>query len=612
MRVANTKEHTSSSASSLGGDSTQRWNDLLTHLAFLIWAGLATYYYQERLYSDAGFFLAKVVYYESFWMELNRFLRVCSQWLPLLCLKLGLPLKVVLLAYSIGHVLFFYGIYLWGRYKLGHHQIGWLLVLTQTVGILHGFCAPGFELYYASALLALLAIYLNQATHTRQQQLIMAVLAGIIVFNYQLILFMLGGVLLLHFSRHGWQYWRSYVWIILVVGCTFLGKKLLTAHSYEIAKMNFFLANLTDRAYTWGAYIRPLLDFYASYYKALLVIIALTVVLYWQQKRFWTGLGFLLFVGLTQYIIALTYPDLQHSRYQEQCYYPLIFVGCFPLLMDLKVNWKGTWQLLGSLALFALIGYRFFIINTSITPFVHRVALMNRLIDAAQDRPGHKFVLNEQHINPSFASPSFTMGMETMLLSAAKKQEKTIQIILREEWEYPKSDNPARLLDSTLYMFTHRSFYDRTDSIHQHAALNPAYFNFPASPYRWFNGRGIKIDSLAQVKPGLEVEATVAATYSPKATVNIPIQLINQHPFPLNAKNFMLSYHWWKDDKLLSWEGFRSHFETDLLPHQTYDQYMLLVMPDSIGNYDLEVDIVVEPNIGWMRYNKKIPISIEE
>ena len=74
-------------------------NDGLTHLSFLLWAWMALVFFQERLYSDSGFFISKVIHYETIWMELNRFMRVFSQWLPLTCIKLGFDLRTVLQAY---------------------------------------------------------------------------------------------------------------------------------------------------------------------------------------------------------------------------------------------------------------------------------------------------------------------------------------------------------------------------------------------------------------------------------------------------------------------------------------------------------------------------------
>jgi hypothetical protein len=59
------------------------------------------------------------------------------------------------LAYSLGHVLFYYGIYLFCRYRWQAGYVGWWLVAVQCVGILHGFCTPIFELYYNTVFLVL-------------------------------------------------------------------------------------------------------------------------------------------------------------------------------------------------------------------------------------------------------------------------------------------------------------------------------------------------------------------------------------------------------------------------------------------------------------------------
>lgn len=291
-------------------------------------------FFQERLYSDSGFYLSKVVTYETFWIELSRFVLVFSEWLPLLCLKLGCSLKTVLIAYSLGHVLFCYGIYWMGRYRWDNHQIGWFLIAIQTVGILHGFYAPGFELYYVGSLLGLFAVILDYSKTSKQQYFYLFLLTFIIVINYLLASWIIGGLLLLHFSKQGFKDWKKYLGIAIVILLTFGFKKLLTTHSYEIAKMEQFVLNLTERTYGWNDYIKPLFHFYGLYYKELWGIVFITFGLYIRERRYFTGFGYLIFLILTQYIVALTYPEIRHSRYQEQCYYPLIFVACFPLIMQ--------------------------------------------------------------------------------------------------------------------------------------------------------------------------------------------------------------------------------------------------------------------------------------
>lgn len=588
----------------------QRVNDVLTHLAFGIWAFLSLWFFQERLYSDAGFFISKVVHYESFWMELNRFMRIFSQWLPLVCIKLGLSLKTVLLAYSLGHVLFFYAVYWIGRYRWNNHQIGWLLIGTQTIGMLYGFCAPGFELYYACGFLALFAIILNTNDFSTKNQLYLFLLVITMVINYQLIIFMIGGVLLLHFSAYKFQYWKQYALVLFAVGTCFIIKQSFTAHSYEIAKMEQFVLNLTERSYGWNDYVKPLLHFYGLYYKEVWLVALVTFLLYIQQRHYVIGVGYLLFLVLTQYIIALIYPEIRHTRYQEQCYFPLIYVACFPLIMHLSNHFSTKWKYVFSITIFSLIAYRFVLITIAITPFTHRVNYMHRVIEAAQKMKGNKFIMHQDWWNPTFGDPSFTLGMESMLLSGLNPDRKTIQIIRDTEWLWQDSSNVHTLQDTSLYLFTFRSFYDRTDSTYQHESVNSKYFDFPAGKYRYLNGRVAPLDSIETLRNNLTIKTYPKGPYKRGRSENILIKLTNIGSKALNSDQIRIAYHWWKDGDLFQWEGNRNPLELDLLPKSEYYQYILVKMPKEPGRYELQVDVIAGPVLGWMHYLARVPIVV--
>lgn len=585
-------------------------NDLLTHLAFIVWAVLAFYFFQERLYSDTGFYIAKVVHYGCFWVDLDRFVLVFSQWLPLLCLKLGCSLQVVLVAYSVGHVLFFYGIYWIGRYVWQNHEIGWFLLLIQTVGILHGFCTPGFELYYASAFLALFSVILNTNDFSLKNQIYLFLLTGIMVTSHQIIIFMGLAVVCLHGVSYRFEYWKQYLGILGLI-VFYLGiKQTLTPYRYEAAKMEQFILNLTTRAYTWENYIKPLWIFYGQYYKELVVIALLSLLFYIKKKQYSIALGYLLFLCLIQYIIALTYPSIQHSRYQEQCFFPLIFVVCFPLVMDIKKQLLGKWKWSITLGIFALVCYRFLLISVAIEPFTHRVNYMHRIIEAGQKMEGNKFIAYESWWNETFGGMSFTMGMESILLSGLNPKQKTIQIIRDTEWLWQDSANVHTLQDTNLYMFTYRSFYDRRDSIYKHSEIDTQYFNFPPGKYRYLNGYAPLVDSIQQLKNALTIETYPEPAYAANETANILIALTNHSAQPINSHQIRVAYHWWKDGKIVHWEGHRNALELDLLAKDKYRQYIMVIMPSEVGDYELQVDVIAGKKLGWMHYPKRVPIKI--
>jgi len=581
-------------------------NDCLIHLAFLVWGMLAFYFYQERMYSDSGFYIAKVVHYETFWIELSRYILVFSEWLPLLLIKLGAGMPTVLIGYSLGHVLFFYACFGVVRYVYQHPTAGWLLLLIQTVGIAYGFCAPGFEFYYATALIVVWAVLLEHPKNWKNLLLELFLLFFIIT-SHQITAWLVGGILLLHLYNNGWKHWKYYLAVGLFI-LMLLGYKKLIATSYEQEKMAWFLHLLQNHNFGWD-YYQQLLGFYGQYYKELWLLIILSLAAYAKQKKYMLLAGYLLFLAATQYIVSLSYTDIKHSRYQEQCYFPLIFAGCFPLVFDIQKKMKGSHRNLMGLFFFLLISYRFVLVVIAIEPFKQRTAYMHRLIAACQERQGHKFIVHPPS-SPTFADMTFTFNMEVMLLSALPPYNKSIQVIQASEWYYNEGQNQKLLQDTSKYLFTYRSFYERPDSVYQHQAVNTQFFDFPSGPYRFLDGQAPLL-STQQFKKNITLTTPLSQhTYRHEKVYNLPITIHNNGNTPINAHQIHLAYHWWKGGESYEWEGIRTPIEIDLLPEEKYTQVIPVRMPQEKGDYQLQLDAIGQDSLGWLHAPTRIPIKI--
>jgi hypothetical protein len=260
--------------------------------------------------------------------------------------------------------------------------------------------------------------------------------------------------------------------------------------------------------------------------------------------------------------------------------------------------------------MFGLIVYRFVLISIEIEPFTDRVNYMHRVIETAQKREGNKFIMHEDWWNPLFGGLSFTLGMESMLLSGLVPDQKTIQIIRDTEWLWQDSVNVRTLQDSSLYLFTYRSFYDRTDSIYQHKDVNSRYFNFPSGKYRYLNGNAPKADQIDVFRNFLTINTYPDKEYKTSASENILIKLTNIGSKALNSNQIRVAYHWWKDGQVVHWEGNRTPLEVDLLPQSDYYQYVLVKMPEDPGRYELQVDVIAGPVLGWTHYPTRVPIVV--
>ena len=588
-----------------------RLNDFLTHCAFVLWAIAAVYFYQERLYSDSAFYLGKVIHYEQFWVELSRYVLVFSQWLPLLCVKLGASMKVVLLAYSLGHVLFFYAMYWVGRYCWGSPMMGWFLVGSQTIGLTQGFATPMFELYYTAAFLGWWMVLLYQKETTTKALIGLGVLAAWVTLNYMLCMWLLGGMLVLHRLRVGWTTNWPPVWAtVLGMGGAFVLKQALTHHSYEEAKMDYFVNNLLTRSYTWTDYWRPLLDIYWQHYTMLSGLAVFTVLAYGYQRRYGTAAGYVLWILVTQYIVALTYPHIAHSRYQEQCYFIAVMAILLPLLLDVVPQWQRRTQTGFGALLFGMVVIGLGHIEQEMDFFTQRVAYLHRLIAAGRDQGAHKLIIEERHLPPFMHGPSFTFSVESMLLSALTPGAATVHLIRDTEWADGR--NAQTLQDSTLYLSTFRSFYDRPDSLYHHQSASKRYFNFPPAPYRPARGRYSSPDSLAVLKDSLHLTADLAPVYPAGSSTRLWVTLHNPRPQGLGAAPLHFSYHWWTEEgELVQWDHGWTALEVDVPPQGQHAQPMILTFPAQPGDYRLQLDLIGENGPGWLHHPTRLPVRLE-
>lgn len=104
---------------------------ILQHLFFLLLLLFCIAYYRERiLIYDTSFYLFNIIKNGNFFIPHGRYAIVITQILPLLAIKLGLPLKIVMKAFSLNVGLFYYALYLLIRYTLKDKFGGWLLIFS--------------------------------------------------------------------------------------------------------------------------------------------------------------------------------------------------------------------------------------------------------------------------------------------------------------------------------------------------------------------------------------------------------------------------------------------------------------------------------------------------
>ncbi|MBK8193423.1 MAG: hypothetical protein IPK76_09485 [Lewinellaceae bacterium] len=115
----------------------------------VLWLGTAVYaalavlaavFYLERMvFADMGFQTFHILRTGSLQIQSGRFGAACTQIFPWLAQLTGMPLKGVLLTYSLGHVLYYFTVFLLVTLVLEQWRWGLVLILTSTLMTTHTF-----------------------------------------------------------------------------------------------------------------------------------------------------------------------------------------------------------------------------------------------------------------------------------------------------------------------------------------------------------------------------------------------------------------------------------------------------------------------------------------
>ena len=166
---------------------------------------MAIYFYEERIFgSDASSYLFGVVNNEWFYTERGRIVIWLSQWLPLLAVWFGLPMKAVLIAHSLGHVLFFYFIFLLGHFHFRKTHVGALMLITQTLAVTEAYFAwPYGEVAYGIGLTVILILVTAKLTLSFRSGFAIVATSLFLVTGHPLVFPCLGLGLTILFFRYG-------------------------------------------------------------------------------------------------------------------------------------------------------------------------------------------------------------------------------------------------------------------------------------------------------------------------------------------------------------------------------------------------------------------------
>lgn len=563
-------------------------NRIVPHLPWMVLFAMATFFYKARIFAESGLYFSQIINNQTFFVECQRIVSGISQILPLISIWLGFEFRYVLLIYSLSPVIFFYFLFLFVYYGLRDRRSGLLIILAQTVGIVHSFFIPVFELYYAVPLL--ITFYAIWRLPFRYNVLYILLLLEVLILLSHPLAFMLFVYLLLYdFRKANAKPFKFYIPVILVFLAA-LAFKYFVMCDYESGKLasqiNFF-ENNEYLLFLNPSYNKAIGIFLLRYYFELLIGFIMVIIMLVSRKQWFR----LILVTSTFFIYVLLVNSsnvLVPSGYMEQVMFPFVPIVFIPLIYGFSSVRRQGRQNLAVFLISALVVYRLAVIYSGSEIFLKRITQMEQLIETARQKGGSKFVISSEVVDHGYSQLNWSYPIETMLLSAIDANDLTLTIVPDKDFY---SDIDKEKIEAN--QFIYRNF-----ELKYYSWLNKRYFHFDIGPYRTIND-SIPNSNINYTANDLRITINSKNIYQAMDTVWIPVTIVNKGKTPIysgKSNNVFLSYFWVANNNVLNWTEIRTPLQSDIIG--TMRQAIKVAVPRNKGRMQLKVDLIANDN--WL------------
>ncbi|MBK8499557.1 MAG: hypothetical protein IPL52_12275 [Flavobacteriales bacterium] len=425
------------------GNGTDRYAIAIAR--FFPWAVLgflalfAVRFADERLYSDSGYYLARVINEGTFRIEHGRWVLALSQVLPLVGVKLGLGMKALIVLHSLNNAVWLCACMLFAGRVLRDGDAVIALAAVHLIGLTHGLFCPIFELYYGADLLILfLAVNRCEGLAPAWRWLLLITLFTGAITSHFLGLFLAFGAIAL---EEAWSN-RKLLVVLFALTVVMLIVRFLTLSVYEQSGLEF-LADLRDPQKLLALFALDRMMEFAGYlaihYADLSILALAATTMLWRSGERRSVLVLLGGLFVLHVLAGLFLPGFIHDRYREQVNFAT--TAWVLLVIALRLLPLARWRTI-TLAMLAAAGLFRMVRAEWIAPwYTERTALTKARIDAARERGASKGIVQA----PVYFGPphhlidlSWSTSVESLLLSATNGPEGTVSLITTEDLELPE------------------------------------------------------------------------------------------------------------------------------------------------------------------------------
>ncbi|MEQ8705494.1 MAG: hypothetical protein RIC19_16325 [Phaeodactylibacter sp.] len=392
---------------------------------------LAGVFYRERAWMlDIAFQTFLMINDGTVQVMVNRFGSALVQLLPLSAIKLGAPVEVISLLYSVSFPLLFLMFYTVTVRVLRNDFLGWAIVLLYTLIVYDAFYwATSEQQQGLGAVLVFFAYWLRYPRQEKPWMWALSAFSVVALAYYHPLIFISFYFLWAYFGLHfrakiqGWAYWALAGFMAIVQGA----KSWLSANWYDNAKYSSFSDNLWKyfpNYFDLPAHGKFLSNALTIWYGFPLLLLALT--LFYVYRRHWLKLG-LVWLTCFGYLMLLHIgsPESEHRFYVEVNYMALsIFVGV-PFLFEMAPLMKKQQR---AYLLAGLLAFRLVAIALHHKPFEARWRWVEQAI--ATPETGNRFYLTEREAPMDTLLMSWGVPYESLLISNAQTNGQQVRTLL--------------------------------------------------------------------------------------------------------------------------------------------------------------------------------------
>lgn len=442
------------------------WLRLTGHMAFAALTLMSVFLARERvLMSDSAAQLFELTQMRTFVIYDSRFAMAVTQLLPLLAIWLYLPLKVVLVAYSVSAPLLAWGTYSLIAHRMNDVRMASLMLITYGCmrhTFFHAISETFSIVIYATLLLALFTHRVGDRTSPLTLLfIVLTLLATLFIHPVGIffVLFILGYHLVERRLRPTVAF---IVAAVVLVAATIVRSTMVSEHDASfiptLSNVRHCVTHLLSLNVVQG------LKSNIPIAVAMLLLYAIAFRHHLRERQ-WMRMayGVAFNVGFIALCIVV-YRDDAGRFSAERAWLPMVFFAAVPVVRE--VGLKPLWLALLMVFMLVQIG--------ATAPSYHvRIKMQQAVVEQGRRSGSRKLVVPKQRID--LPRESWATAFETLILSSLAGPDSTVTLYIEKQEPFA-ADNPDYAVEDAFLAVPWYRLWN-------YSTLDEHYFRLPKQPY---------------------------------------------------------------------------------------------------------------------------------